>query len=305
MPLLLTETKKSQYEELSLLTAMFVDDEFQWLGNEEQVELWKLTLVTFAVDQENQEMHTLTNKEIPGFRFRILLNEESWLNVFLPERYPEINPECYFSSDKANRQFWTLVNEEIETNLKERKKGECCIFDLYQHIKSFLQFNLNFNNDLDNNNDNDNNDKNSVKKIILICRILIWTHHLLSLEKRKNICQWAEELEIWGYSKPGYPGIIIAEGLYDNVQEYVSRLKNLRWQAITVRSEETETFENYDDDDNNVSLKKDDYKEYLKLKLGCNNPGISEMKNMSEISSRMKEVGLEQMFLSSMKIHKK
>ncbi|CAG8452782.1 7413_t:CDS:2 [Diversispora eburnea] len=126
MSLLLTETKKSQYEELSLLMAMFVDDEFQWLGNEEQVELWK----------------------------------------------------------------------------------------------------------------------------------------------------------------PGYPGIIIVEGLYDNVQEYISRLKNLRWQAITVRSEETETFENYDDDNNNVPLKKDDYKGYLKLKLECNNPGISEMKDMSEISSR-------------------
>ncbi|CAG8589899.1 9478_t:CDS:2, partial [Acaulospora colombiana] len=110
-----------------------------------------------------------------------------------------------------------------------------------------------------------------------ICRILIWTHHLLSLEKRKNVCKWAEELGIWGYSKPGYPGIIIAEGLHVNVQEYISRLKKLNWQAITVRSEEAETIEN-------ASLQ--NYGEYVKLRLGRDEPGISEIESMSEISSR-------------------
>ncbi|CAG8619370.1 14343_t:CDS:2, partial [Acaulospora morrowiae] len=284
--------KKSQYEELSLLTAMFNEDEFQWQGDGEQNEVWKSTLVAFTTNQE--ETNALSNKEVPPFRFRISLGEEgSWFNVFLPEKYPEATPECYFSWDSANRQIWNEVNKEIELRLKKRSYGECCVFELYQHARSFLQQHISegTSETLEPKSDNDIDDENTQR----ICRVLIWTHHLLSLEKRKNICRWAEELRIWGYSKPGYPGIIIAEGLYDNVREYISRLKKLNWQAITVRSEEIEKIEN--------ALQ--NYDKHMKLRLGRDQPGISEMESMSEISSRAREAGLEKMFLTSMKINKK
>jgi hypothetical protein len=34
-------------------------------------------------------------------------------------------------------------------------------------------------------------------------RVLIWSHHLLAISKRKDIVNWASELQLWGYSKPG------------------------------------------------------------------------------------------------------
>ncbi len=43
-------------------------------------------------------------------------------------------------------------------------------------------------------------------------RKLIWFHHILSTTKRKAIVKWAAELELGGYSKPGYPGVLIVEG---------------------------------------------------------------------------------------------
>lgn len=43
----------------------------------------------------------------------------SWINVFLPLRYPKVQPECYFSSDNVNRQTWTEINFEIEMKVKE------------------------------------------------------------------------------------------------------------------------------------------------------------------------------------------
>ncbi|KAI5479367.1 DUF1115 domain containing protein [Pseudohyphozyma bogoriensis] len=67
--------------------------------------------------------------------------------------------------------------------------------------------------------------------------VLLWSHHLLATGKRKNIVQWARELRLWGISKPGYPGVIVVEGLASNVDEFVSRIKALNWKALQVRSE--------------------------------------------------------------------
>ncbi|KAF8423053.1 hypothetical protein EV426DRAFT_534605 [Tirmania nivea] len=71
-----------------------------------------------------------------------------------------------------------------------------------------------------------------------ICRALIWSHHLLSTQKRKNILAWSKELMLGGVSRPGYLGVILAEGEKNNVQELMTRLKSLSWQALQVRHEE-------------------------------------------------------------------
>ncbi len=62
-------------------------------------------------------------------------------------------------------------------------------------------------------------------------RVLIWFHHIVSVTKRKNIVSWARELQLGGYSKPGWPGIVVIEGMEDDVEEYVQRLRALQWQV--------------------------------------------------------------------------
>ncbi|PRP79763.1 RWD domain containing 2B, partial [Planoprotostelium fungivorum] len=69
--------------------------------------------------------------------------------------------------------------------------------------------------------------------------VVIWSHHLLATSKRKDILEWSEELDLCTISKPGYPGVIVVEGLEDMVKEFVSRIKSLNWQALSVRHEET------------------------------------------------------------------
>ncbi|CAG8715829.1 5929_t:CDS:2 [Cetraspora pellucida] len=294
----MTESNKQlQYEELSLLISMFNDNEFKWVGNQDQLEHWKSALDKFM------SIHDVSGLDVSPFRFRILLDMgENWFNVFLPCRYPEIRPECYFSSDTVTKLTWTEINQEIENKLNERCDGGWCRFSIlfrtfgvtlnHHHIKSFLQQRDIAETSIPELPQIDEKKECSFK----ICRILIWTHHLLSFEKRKCICRWANELGIWGFSKPGYPGIIIVEGLYDNVQDYISRLKSLRWQAITILSEESEVIYN---------LPLHDHDKFIKIRLGRIKPGVSEFECMSEISSKMKEAGLEEMFLSAMKINKK
>ena len=64
-------------------------------------------------------------------------------------------------------------------------------------------------------------------------------HHIKSTTKRKHIVEWADELKLGGFSKPGFPGIVVVEGLEEDAAEYVQRLKRLRWQAMAVRAEDT------------------------------------------------------------------
>lgn len=49
---------------------------------------------------------------------------------------------------------------------------------------------------------------------------------------------WARELGCSGYSKPGFPGVVVVEGLAPDVREYVARVRALQWQAMQVRAEQ-------------------------------------------------------------------
>eukprot|EP00877_Chromochloris_zofingiensis_P006355 jgi/Chrzof1/1973/Cz10g28140.t1 len=80
--------------------------------------------------------------------------------------------------------------------------------------------------------------RSSVHTPATLLRVGIWFHHIKSTQKRKSIVSWARELNISGYAKPGYPGVILCEGRECDVQEYVQRIKALTWQAMQVRAEE-------------------------------------------------------------------
>jgi hypothetical protein len=51
-----------------------------------------------------------------------------------------------------------------------------------------------------------------------LSRLVLWFHHIKNLNKRKSILGWATELRIRGFCKPGCPGIVICEGLEDDVK---------------------------------------------------------------------------------------
>lgn len=64
---------------------------------------------------------------------------------------------------------------------------------------------------------------------------VLWSHHLLATGKRKDIVNWASELQLYGISKPGYPGIIIVEGIEASVDEFVYRIKVGSFTTIHLR----------------------------------------------------------------------
>lgn len=65
-------------------------------------------------------------------------------------------------------------------------------------------------------------------------------NYTISSTKRKAIVDNAEDLQLGGISKTGFPGVVIVEGQLENVLEYVRRIQRLRWQQMVVRGEEIE-----------------------------------------------------------------
>lgn len=54
-------------------------------------------------------------------------------------------------------------------------------------------------------------------------RLWIYSHHIYNKSKRKNILEWAKELQLTGFSMPGKPGVVCVEGLQAACEEFWAR----------------------------------------------------------------------------------
>lgn len=125
-----------------------------------------------------------------------------------------------------------------------------------------------------------------------IHRKLIWFHHIKSSQKRKDILDWGSELKLGGFCKPGFPGVLIFEGEADHVAEYVRRIQRLRWQGLQIRGEEEEEVISTDSQMPNL----DSIRRFP--------VGIRELpeSGMSELAAKCRDVQLEDLFLTALKI---
>jgi acylphosphatase len=57
----------------------------------------------------------------------------------------------------------------------------------------------------------------------------------VSPNKRRSLQQWSSSLSVKGFAKVGYPGIIYAQGLEENIEEFVHNIKSMQWLALRVR----------------------------------------------------------------------
>lgn len=69
--------------------------------------------------------------------------------------------------------------------------------------------------------------------------IVVWLHHLLNTNKRKQALS-PPSPGVSGITKPGYPGVLVYSGPAEAVHEHVSELRQLNWQAFQVRLESEE-----------------------------------------------------------------
>ena len=68
----------------------------------------------------------------------------------------------------------------------------------------------------------------------LIYKYVLFSFLSFSMQKRKFILEWSRELALTGFSMPGKPGIVCAEGLESSVDELWTRLRKLNWKRLAI-----------------------------------------------------------------------
>jgi len=125
---------------------------------------------------------------------------------------------------------------------------------------------------------------------IVLGRRLIHSHHIMAQSKRKAVVDLAHQYNLGGYSKYGWPGVVVIEGEERDCISYVDEIRSMRWQHLVVRGEEQ------------VPVR--DQEELEQSRVLSNK--MQELgEDMSCIAERCKQAGLEELFLTSMKIYSK
>ena len=120
-------------------------------------------------------------------------------------------------------------------------------------------------------------------------RRLIHSHHIIAPSKRKAIVDLAQDYNLGGCYKYGWPGVIIIEGDEADCMSYVEEIRTLRWQHLVVRGEQQ------------IHVRDQDELEKARV-LPSRMQDLGD--DMSVIANQCKEAGLEELFLTSMKIYR-
>ncbi|CUS07995.1 unnamed protein product [Tuber aestivum] len=250
------DNRQRQADELVLISSMF-PSEFHWESEP---------------DAELPEKDPQFYIEIPG--------ASCALHFSLPETYPSTSPPEVFlrCGEKIPNAVRSQLRRKVNEAVNSLPQGQECIDMLLTGVMDIFTSPPKGENIVTEDAIQDINDTP------VIVHALLWFHHLLSTQKRKNIVTWARPLRLSGYSRPGYPGALFIEGEKESVEEYTSQLKRLKWQAIQVR---------------------DEYPVPSGQRVLPLEAGVEEVEGLGDIAERLKMVGgsgLEAWFLAGMKI---
>ena len=136
---------------------------------------------------------------------------------------------------------------------------------------------------------------------VTLGRRLIHFHHIINAKKRQTLKKTALDLNLGGYCKYGWPGIVIVEGLESDVQEYVQIISSLRWQSITVKYHKTKKLLPISKDDTNSSI--DDYIDENRA-FHKKFEEVDDMKILARICESVGQKSLFDSFIKSGCVHK-
>lgn len=143
------------------------------------------------------------------------------LCVNLPHEYPQIVPDLFVRNHKLDRTQHSTLNQQLTNYVCALSRDEPCLFTAITWIQ-----------------DNGHNFKviENVTKIESkseeLIRYWIYSHHIYSKFKRREIYNLANTLKLTGFCLPGKPGIICVEGNANDCNEWWMTIKSMNWKRI-------------------------------------------------------------------------
>lgn len=151
------------------------------------------------------------------------------LTLQLPREYPTVAPEAFVRSPNLDRVTQKRLNDQLQLYVTSLPRGDSCIYTLV----SWLQ---------DNAEEYCQSVTESVVKKLDVpktySRLWIYSHHIYSKTKRKDILSLAGEFNLTGFMLAGKPGIVCVEGEKDDCEKWWARIKAMNWKKIVVKKTE-------------------------------------------------------------------
>lgn len=162
------------------------------------------------------------------FTVNLTVEEEKFeIRVGLPRDYPNVEPEIYVRNRRQSRAQHARLNKDLGVFIKGCERGEPCLFAgihwLQDNAKSYVE------------NDETkvaNEAKDVRKEEENLVRYWIYSHHIYSSTKRREILNLAQQLKLTGFCMPGKPGIICVEGCGSDCDEWWQTIKAMNWKRI-------------------------------------------------------------------------
>lgn len=147
----------------------------------------------------------------------------------LPHEYPIVPPVVFTRAPNMTRDNHSRLNEELQDFILDIPRGDACIYSVIEWLKDNLER-------FESNEKSSVNEKSSkVEEDSVFTRLWIYSHHIYSKFKRRDIIDWATELKLTGFSLPGKPGVVCVEGYSRPVDEYWHRLRRLNWKRLAIK----------------------------------------------------------------------
>ncbi|XP_046623895.1 RWD domain-containing protein 2B [Neodiprion virginianus] len=163
------------------------------------------------------------------------------LYVTLPNDYPMTKPEVYVRSELFDRIQQFNFNTSLINFSNAQEEGLPSIYMLISWVQENLEKYLKSSN-------SKTSQKSPVKlskKIVLsFSRYWIYSHHIYSKLKRREIIEIAKENNLSGFCLAGKPGIVCIEGASEECEDWWQRIKAMNWQKILVKFKEDDPVEN-------------------------------------------------------------
>ncbi|CAD5112858.1 DgyrCDS2069 [Dimorphilus gyrociliatus] len=218
----LDEIKKNlklQLEEVEAVSSMFLDEEFEWDNPscKQNIELFLKNHIDYDILRERL-----------GFTLK-LSSEDSAdkrveLSINLPHHYPKTCPSCSVRLPNISRSIHEKFNKNLQSYINQLEEGELKLMDIIDWCRQKCS-----------SIEEENPTPQSPKSKVTECEfstLWMYSHHIYSKFKRRDILAFSDELNLTGFSMPGKPGIICIEGSRDSVDEFWKRLRRMQWQRL-------------------------------------------------------------------------
>ena len=151
------------------------------------------------------------------------------IHVTLPSGYPETAAAIVsiVNFDKFNRNQRDLFAKELNNHSSSMIGSE----SLMELIHFWQDRGEDMLSSLENRDREEEGDEpeagssSSIDESSEFKRVWIWVHHITNKDRRRNIVQEANDRNLHGYLKHGYPGIVLIEGSKVSCDDYVKWIK--------------------------------------------------------------------------------